>query len=384
VRVTLHPPPSPGPVVGIPGRRPTVLDASRSALIPLRPLTVGEILDAGFTVLRTNVRAMMGLPLAVAGIAGAYVLGLTALAYGLGNTSGELAQGLLLGLGGLLGVLLLAMCVAWMTAVLTRASLHTVLGDGFAPDSRISWREARAMFWPMVGLSLLTGVAATVVNSVTSVIYYLALIPMLVTGADSPAGIVLSTALSALVGLALYSVTYSYISLAVPAWTVENAAMPGWIGKPARRTNIVTTFGRSIVLIGLRNLPRAAAVLAAVATIAVLVAGVVYLGVLLVLVLYSDVVGLDMSMVLESPWILGALYAVVLVLVSSALVAFVASVQTVLYLDLRMRREGLDLAMRFDEVDVPQPSAPPVQWVAPMPWTPPPVRWMPPVDGRRP
>ena len=43
----------------------------------------------------------------------------------------------------------------------------------------------------------------------------------------------------------------------------------------------------------------------------------------------------------------------------SALLAYVAAVQTLLYLDLRMRREGLDLAMRFDCVPIPQPSAPP-------------------------
>jgi hypothetical protein len=44
----------------------------------------------------------------------------------------------------------------------------------------------------------------------------------------------------------------------------------------------------------------------------------------------------------------------------SGLLAYVAAVQTLVYLDLRMRREGLDLAMRFDCVPIPQPSAPPL------------------------
>lgn len=172
MRVTQRAPPSPGLGVGLRRRRPPVLDAGRTALIPLRPLTIGEILDAGFTVLRTNARTMMGLPLAVAGIAAVYALGLAGLAVALGNVGGAFAQGAILVLGALLGALLLSMCLAWMTAVLTRASLHTLLGDGFAPDSRISWRQARAMFWPMVGLSLMMALATVIVNSLTSVVYY--------------------------------------------------------------------------------------------------------------------------------------------------------------------------------------------------------------------
>lgn len=352
-----------------------MLDAGRTALIPLRPLTIGEILDAGFTVLRSNARTMMGLPLAVAGLAAVYALGLVGLAATLGNVGGELAQGAILVIGVLIGGLLLTMCLAWMTAVLTRASLHTLLGDGFAPDSRISWRQARAMFLPMVGLSLLMAVATGIVNTVTSVIYYLSLIPVVASG-GSDAGLLGSLVVSAVIFVVLYSATYSYLTLVVPAWTVESTAMPGWIGKPARTTTIITAFARSVLLIGLRNLPRAAAVMAAVMAIAVSVAAVVYLSVALLVLLWGNVVGIDVADTLESPWVLGASYAVVLILVVSALVAFVASVQTVLYLDLRMRREGLDLALRFDEVDIPQPSAAPVAWVPParVPMVPPPGR----------
>ena len=57
-----------------------------------------------------------------------------------------------------------------------------------------------------------------------------------------------------------------------------------------------------------------------------------------------------------------------------SLLAYAAAVQTLVYLDLRMRREGLDLAMRFDCVPIPQPSAPPPvyqPWVPPAPGAPP-------------
>ena len=42
-------------------RRPPALDAARTALIPLRPLTITEILDRGFLIVRRNIRLMIGL-----------------------------------------------------------------------------------------------------------------------------------------------------------------------------------------------------------------------------------------------------------------------------------------------------------------------------------
>jgi hypothetical protein len=39
-------------------RRPPVLDAARAALIPLRPLTIGEILDGAFLIVRRNIQLM--------------------------------------------------------------------------------------------------------------------------------------------------------------------------------------------------------------------------------------------------------------------------------------------------------------------------------------
>jgi hypothetical protein len=55
-------------------RRPPVLDAAPTALIPLRPLTISEILDGGFLIVRRNISLMIGLPLVVAGGMAAYVL----------------------------------------------------------------------------------------------------------------------------------------------------------------------------------------------------------------------------------------------------------------------------------------------------------------------
>ena len=77
----------------------------------------------------------------------------------------------------------------------------------------------------------------------------------------------------------------------------------------------------------------------------------------------------------------------VLLVAMSALLAYVAAVQVLLYLDLRMRREALDLALRFDCVPVPQPAAPPAPPLFPPGWRPPALPSPPappPAGGHRP
>ena len=63
---------------------------------------------------------------------------------------------------GLIGLLLLQQFLVWMTAVLSRVSLQTVLGEGFAPAvTRATLRSSLHLFWPVLGLSLLQGVAVS-------------------------------------------------------------------------------------------------------------------------------------------------------------------------------------------------------------------------------
>ena len=173
----MPPPGAPAPPAPFvrPVKRPTVLDASRTALIPLRPLTIGELLDGGFLIVRQNARLMLGLPLVIAGATAAYVLLGIGLWVLLGNTTArgaQIASAIVLGLVGLFG---LVQCLVWMTAVLTRVSLQTVLGEGFAPASRaVTLRSSLPIFWPMVGLSLLHYLAVSVAQTAVSILYYIA------------------------------------------------------------------------------------------------------------------------------------------------------------------------------------------------------------------
>ena len=49
---------------------------------------------------------------------------------------------------GLLGLVVLQQFLVWLTAILSRVSLQTVLGEGFAPaTTKATWRASLPMFW---------------------------------------------------------------------------------------------------------------------------------------------------------------------------------------------------------------------------------------------
>jgi hypothetical protein len=346
-------------VLSRPGR-PPVLDAARTALIPLRPLTIGEILDGGFLIVRRNIRLMIGLPLVVAGGTATYVLAGVGLWVLLGNTTSRSAQIVLAVVMGLLGLLILQQFLVWLTAILSRVSLQTVLGEGFAPaTTKATWRASLPMFWPVLGLSLLQGVAVSVVQTALTLLYYAVGIGVLLAGVQdqtlASVGLLVLTAVTYAVSVVLYG----YLSLTVPALAAEGKNAPGWIGKPARPTNPVTAFERSVRLIGRRNLVRVGLIYGGLVLVCLAVITLVCGGLLVMIALYAHAVNADVGAVLSTGWTIFGVISFSVLLAMSALLAYVAAVQTLVYLDLRMRREALDLAMRFDCVPIPQPSAPP-------------------------
>ncbi len=356
--------PRPGFALGRP-RRPAVLDASRTALIPLRPLTPGEILDGGFLIVRRNVSMMLGLPLILAGGTAAYVLAGVGLWVLLGNTTSRSAQIVLVVVMALLGLLLLQQFLVWMTAILSRVSLQTVLGEGFAPAStQATLKASLPLFWPVLGLSVLQYVAVSVVQTVLSVAFYAVIFGLLLTGVEDERLAFAGTVLMSVVTYVVAVTVYGYLSLTVPALATESARAPGWIGKPAKATTVISAFERAIRLVGKKNLVRVMLLYGGLVLICVGLIVLVAAGAAAILLLFASAINLDVSTVLTNPWTVFGLITFAVLIAMSGLLAFVAAVQTLLYLDLRMRREGLDLAMRFDCVPVPQPTAPP-QWQPP-------------------
>lgn len=348
--------PLPGPLVR--PRRPAVLDAAKTAQIPLRPLTIGEILDGAFLVVRINARKMIGLPLVIAGGTAAYVLLGVGLWFLLGNTTGQGVQIVLVVLMALLGMFLVVQCLVWMTAILSRVSLQTVLGDGFAPiTSQVSLRSSLPLFLPMLGLALLQYVASSIIQSVVGVFYYAALFAGLLAGEDFA---VLASVVVSVLAFLLTAVAYGYIALTVPALAVESKHTPGWIGKPFKQTNVLTSFERSVKLVGLKNVGRVTLIMAGAMIVCLALISLLSVGFLAVVALYASALGVGVVAVLQNPWTIFGVVAFSVVVALSALLAFMSAVQTLVYLDLRMRREALDLALRFDCVPIPQPSLPPM------------------------
>lgn len=345
------------PGAGLRRGRPAVLDAAQTAIIPLRPLTVGEILDAGFLVMRRNARQMLGLPLAIAGGAALWMLLGVGVWFLLGNTTVRGVQIVGVVLVGLIGLLLLVLSLVWVTALLSRITMQTALGEGFAPAGSISWRSALPILGPMIGLAGLQYVAISVLQTVAGVIYYAIVLVSLAAGEDWQIG---GGIVALLVSFAAYALGYGYLSLTVPALANESRRSPGWIGKPAKPTNPLSAFERSFRLVGLKGAGRIMGLFAGALAVSLAIVVLVALGLSGLLFLFATSLGHQVGELVGNPWVIGGVLAVSSVVALSAVVAFMSGVQTLLYLDLRMRREGLDLALRFDCVPVPQPVAPPV------------------------
>ncbi len=334
-----------------------MLDAAQTAIIPLRPLTVGEILDAAFLVMQRNARQMIGLPLVIAGGAAVWMLVGVGVWFVLGNTTVQGIQIAGVIIVGLVGLLLLVLSLVWVTALLSRSTLQTALGEGFAPAGTLSWRSALPILGPMLGLTGLQYVAISALQTVVGVLYYAVLLAGLAFG---DTGAVVGYIAATVISFAVQALGYGYLSLTVPALANETARAPGWIGKPAKPTNPLTAFERSLKLIGLRGAGRVLAIFAGAFGVSYVVVGVLATGLYLCVYLFATTLGAQAEQLTRNPWAIGGSIALAAVIALSAVVAFTSAVQTLLYLDLRMRREGLDLALRFDCVPVPQPAAPPM------------------------
>ncbi|MGD7707647.1 hypothetical protein [Microlunatus sp. Y2014] len=346
--------------------RPKVLEAGRTAMVPLRPLTIMEILDAAFVVIRSRPKAMLGLPLllslAMVAFAGLNTVGIMLL----GESTSPVVVVLLSVLGIMGATLVLLVAIIWLNAVLSRIALEVLLGPGFVPViGKLRLRNMIRWLPAVIGLALLQAVGTWLVQSVAGVLSYV-FIPL--TMVPDPA---LQWIGAVVVSLVIVLVTcwgYSYIALAVPAYMVENGHTPAWVGRPYQPTNVFTAFARSIRLIGMRQAVRSTLVLAGSLLLCMIVLYLTFYGfIVLTLSLLQNFTGAAMLILGNNPLILLGIFGASMIISGSVCLAFFAASQTVLYLDLRMRREGLDLALRFDQVEIPQPSTPPV---APRPMVP--------------
>lgn len=192
----------------------------RPGLIPLHPLSFGQLLGAAFALIRYNPRATVAPALIVSVVQNVLVLGLT---YGIGlATADRLARAatdadraaITAGAVATGGAALLAVTVvsvvgtALLGGILTRVVADGALGR--RPSAGEALRAAGRRFWPLVGFALLFGVVQLVLVLVLAA----SVVGLIVafSGLTDSIGIVAAVLLAIPVSLGI-AVVYGFLSI---------------------------------------------------------------------------------------------------------------------------------------------------------------------------
>ena len=321
--------------------------APKPGIIPLRPLSIGEIISGAFESLRANPRAMFLPSLIVLTATGALSAVLnyfgTSLLFSNLNSlidssdvdsSDVTFSGILSTFVGsfasqVVGLLLTALATTILTGLLIVAVSRSVLGRIATPGE--VWERTRGRILPLIGQTLLITLITIVADIIILVIgvVLIAVIAASIMGSDPGAGAIIATLLVALALIVLVFIAAVFLvvrlSLAPAALMLENTGVVEGIGRSWALTR--GSFWRVLGILVLAGL------------ITGLVTGTLSFGLGMVFGVVS--VGLPAAQPLVSA------VTVLLTSVLSALVLpFTAAVTALTYIDLRMRTEGLDVELR--------------------------------------
>lgn len=311
----------------------------KSGLLPLRPLGFGTLMWAPFRTLRRNPAPTFGSGLIVqlvsAAAAAAVIVPFFGLTFSrLEGATGADADAILSGaVGGflllsLVPVLLSIVASAFLQGVMVVDVATGTVGDrlGFGA----LWRRAAARIWPLIGWTLLVAAALLVAFGVVAGVVVLAAV-----STSSPVGLVIGIVVGLLLGLGLLVVAFWIgVKLAiVPSIIVlEQVGIRAAVARSWRLTDGAywRTFGVLVLVAAILNVAAQVVVqpVSIVGTILAVLIDPSGTGAALAVTVVTTIVTLVLSL------LIGAITAVV----QAALVA-------VIYIDLRMRREGLDLEL---------------------------------------
>lgn len=305
----------------------------RPGIIALRPLGFGEFFDGAFRAIQHNPRVMFGLSLVVAILSGllqALVTGLflqnfLALEPDTPFPDDEL---LLETFGGMTATLLLAGIITALATLILNGLLITSVSQsviGRKVSVRAVWQQAKGQIWRLLGLTMLIGVIEFAIL-VLLVVITVAAVAGIVNTSSETVGLLLGIGLFLLSLGAIAVFVYFYIRIAVasPALMME-------------RTGALRALGRSWQLTkgyGLRN------------------TGVLLLAVVIVsaisAVTGAPVGALGIALAALPPelmWLALTLPVFLSSLITAIITPFLAGIVSLLYIDLRMRKEGLDVEL---------------------------------------
>ncbi len=332
----MPPPPGPGVPPGAPPpgwtpARGMLGAAHKPGAMPLRPLSLGEMYDAAFRIIRFNPKTTVGSAVMVAAVAMAIpVVVIALLTWTVGvaydpNSSDAATMDDVAGLVGAYGVLLLggvlqSIGLIFVTGMIAHVTAAAAIGKRLSLGE--AWAATLGKRWRLVGLAFLLGLVTTLLIAVYVVLWVLVIV---VTGE------VLLVVLWGLVSVPAFLAFMCWFwirvyYLPVPALMLEPVGVLGAIGRGWRLTSrsFWRTFG--------------------IALLTVLIAGVagqmLAFPVSLIGTLGSLAVDVEYALLVTT---VGTALAQV---VSTAFVApFSATVTSLQYLDQRMRKEAYDVEL---------------------------------------
>jgi hypothetical protein len=307
-------------------------------VVPLRPLGLGELFDGAVRTMRQNPRVMFGVSavlMAVAAVLSMVVLllGVRRLAQTLtggqdGRTRDEIAAAAsneLLTLG--VPVVLQALATVVLTGVLILAVSDAVLGR--LPSVSDVLHRVGTRIWRLLGLSLLTALVFTLLTAALATPG----VALILAGQEVAGGIALALALPALVAVAC--LLWVRLAFAAPVLLLERVGIRRALVRSWRLT--VGSWWRVFGILLLTSV------------IAVVAGGLLSAPFGLVGTVVAGALGGgspdDATAFREGLLVSQAIANIGSVLASTVTAPFTAAVTALLYIDLRIRREGLDVAL---------------------------------------
>jgi hypothetical protein len=318
--------------------------APKPGVIPLRPIAVGEILDGAFTSIRRNPRATLGIAAVVLTISAVITTSLEVLLLSqLGVNTGTDQTLTSAQLAGMLAVVipsgLTALVVAFIVQILLTGMLTAVIGRSVLGD-RITagqaWRVALPRLPALLLATLLTGLA--LIGPWAG----LAAVLIVLAVAGAPGGLIAAAAVLGVIASGVLDVWFwTMFSMSAAAVVLERQG-------PAR------ALGRSWRLVR-RSFWRVFGILLLAGIIVLVASSVLRLPFTVISAAFSS--GSAPLAQAIQPSVASLLIGAVGGIIAGAITQPIsAGVTVLLYVDLRMRREGLDLALQTATSDGQAPA----------------------------
>lgn len=290
--------------------------APKPGIIPLRPLSLGEIYDGAFRAMRANPKVMFGLTFFV-------VLAVTVIQTGglwlLGDSTTSSLTSVVGGVGSLVGTLFSSIATTLLSGILIVAVSRAVLGRKISISE--AWRQCGGQVWRLIGLTLL--VSLIVAGAAIALVLILVGVILNTSGGGGGAIALFVIFLIAAIVAAFYfqiRTMFATPVLMLERVGVTTALKRGW---RLSRGRFWRTFGIYIL--------------------ATLMVGLISSVISVPLTLIGLTVGLsDASNFIMSTMLMSAITSLITSIITTP---FMAGVVSLLYIDARMRSEGLDVEL---------------------------------------